>query len=449
MKRIVNEPPGPAGFLPLRTLFALYRNPLNALQSLARDYGDMVVFRIGFQPVYLMNHPDLVEEVLLKYGRISSKRVGNRLLRRNWGDGLITSHGEEHLHQRRMLQPLFHHHHLASYVENIVDCARQTRERWQDGETLDMFEEMNSLSLAVVGKTLFSTEFDSEAEDILKALAVLLEQNHVAILVFSEMFDKLPLLNPVRSRQAVKRLNAVINRLIREGRIQDRQGDLLSLLRSVEDDKGNLNDTQVRDQAMSIFLASFETIAVGLTWTYYLLSQHPTAETRFLEEIDQVLGERLPTVDDLPNLKYTHQVLKEALRLYPPVWAHERRLTEACQLGKWELPAGSIVIINHWLLHHDPRFFADPECFDPKRWESDSAATLPRLAYSPFSAGQRKCIGEGFAWMEGVLLLATLAQRWQIRLAPGHQVEINPVLTLRPKYGMRMTLNRRIELTSG
>lgn len=449
MKRIVKEPPGPAGFLPLRTLYALYRDPLNALQSLARDYGDIVVFRIGFQPVYLLNHPDLVEEVLLKYGRISSKRVGNRLLRRNWGDGLITSHGEKHLHQRRMLQPLFHHHHLTGYVENIVDCARQTRERWQDGETLDMFEEMNSLSLTVVGKTLFSTEFDSEAEDILKALAVLLEQNHVAILVFSEMFDKLPLLNPAKSRHAVKYLTAVINRVVRDRRIQDRQGDLLSLLLSVEDNNGKLNDTQVRDQSMSIFLASFETIALGLTWTYYLLSQHPTVETYFLEEINQVLGERLPTVDDLPKLKYTRQVLKEALRLYPPIWAHERRLEEACQLGKWELPAGSIVIINHWLLHHDPRFYTDPECFDPERWEKDSVTPIPHLAYSPFSAGQRQCIGEGFAWMEGVLLLVTLAQYWQIRLAPYHQVEINPVLTLRPKYGMPMNLNRRAELTTG
>jgi cytochrome P450 len=232
--------------------------------------------------------------------------------------------------------------------------------------------------------------------------------------------------------------------VISERRIHgNERSDLLSLLLEAENEHGKLSDIEVRDQAMSLFVTGFETMAVALTWTWYLLAQHPDIEARFLEEVNRVLAGRLPTADDLPNLTYTRQVLTESMRLYPPVWSHGRRLAAACQVGDWELPAGSFVIINNWMIHHDPRFYTDPEKFDPDRWAGNSTAGRPRLAFAPFSAGPRQCIGEGYAWMEGVLVLATLAQQWQLRLVPGQKVEIQPLLTLRSRYTLRMTLNRR------
>jgi cytochrome P450 len=403
-----------------------------------------VMFRIGHQPVYLLNHPDLVEAILVTNSRLASKRLGNRLLRRLLGGGLITSQDEEHLQQRRMLQPLFHRRYLAGFADLMVDCVRQTSEHWQSGETLDIFEEMTNLTLRVVGRTLFSAEFEPEAEDIRKALAVILGRVHIVSLIFGELADRLPLPMTGRTHRAVERLNASIYRVIDERRIQgNERRDLLSLLLEAEDESGKLSDMKVRDQAMSIFLAGFETMAVALAWTWFLLAQHPDIEARFLEEIDRVLAGRLPIADDLPNLKYTRQVLTEVLRLYPPVWAHGRRLAAACKVGAWELPAGSFVIINHWLMHHDPRFYSDPEKFDPDRWAGNSVASRPRLAYAPFSAGPRQCIGEGYAWMEGVLVMATLAQQWQLSLVPGQRVEMQPLLTLRPRYGLLMTLNQR------
>lgn len=450
MRENVKQPPGPPGWLPLRTISNLYRSPLTTLQSLAREYGDLVVFRIGRQPVYLLNHPDLVEAILVTNSYLASKRLGNNLLRRLLGGGLITSQDEEHLQQRRLLQPLFHRRYLAGFGDLMVDCTRQVRDRWQDGETLDIFEEMSDLTLAIVGRTLFSAEFEPEAEDIRQALAVILGRVHIATLIFGELADRLPLPMAGRTHRAVEHLNASIYRVIAERRIQQNErGDLLSLLLTAEDERGKLSDTQVRDQAMSIFLAGFETMAVALTWTWYLLAQHPEVEARFLEEINHVLVGRLPVADDLPNLPYTRQVLSEALRLYPPVWAHGRRLAAACRVGAWDLPAGSFVIINHWLLHHDPRFHIDPERFDPDRWAGNSTASRPRLAFAPFSAGPRQCIGEGYAWMEGVLVMATLAQQWQLRLAPGQRVEMQQILTLRPRSGLPMALHRRAGQASG
>jgi cytochrome P450 len=429
--------------MPLRTLLNLYRNPLTAFQSLAREYGDVAVFHIAGQPVYLLNHPDLVEAILVANSRLASKRLGTRLMRRLMGGGLITSYDEEHLQQRRMLHPVFHRRHLADFSETMVDCARQVRDRWQDGERVEIFEEMTSLTLAVVGRTLFSTDFELEAEHIHQAVIVIQNRAHIANFILGELADKLPLPMAGRTRRAVERLNASIDRAIAGHRTQMEQGDLLSLLLAAEDDHGKLNDIQVRDQAMTIFLAGFETMAVTLTWTWHLLAQHPDIEARFQAEIDRVLMGRLPTAQDLPNLKYTRQVLTEVLRLYPPVWVHGRRLAAACRVGDWELPAGSFVIINHWLLHHDPRFHTDPERFDPDRWSEDATTSLPRLAYAPFSAGPRQCIGEGYAWMEGLLVLATLAQRWHIQSLPGHSAEMLPAFTLRPRNGMQMTIKRR------
>lgn len=443
MRDIVKQPPGPAGFLPLRTLINLYRNPLTTMQNLAHEYGDIVEFRIGRQPVYLLNHPDLVEAVLVTNSRIASKRLGSRLMRRLLGVGLITSQDEEHLQQRRMLQPLFHRQYLAGFDSLMVECARQACKGWRVGEPLDIFEEMADLTLEIVGRTLFSAEFKPEAEAIRRAIAVVQGRTNITFMLFGEVAENLPLPMTRRTRQAVELLDSSIARVIANRRNQDQQDDLVSMLISAEDSNGKLSDTQVRDQAMTIFVAGFETMAVALTWTWYLLAQHPEVEARFYNEVNQVLAGRLPGADDVPNLKYTRQVLSEVLRLYPPVWAHGRRLSASCRLGGWDLPAGSYVIINQWLLHHDPRFFTDPEKFDPDRWAEDAKIDLPRLAFAPFGGGPRRCIGEGYAWMEGLLVLSTIAQQWQMHLLPDNRVEMYPQFTLRPRDGIRMSLNPR------
>jgi cytochrome P450 len=435
--------------LPLHIYYALYRDPLTTMQSLAHEYGDVVLLRIGRQPIYILNHPTLVEEAVITNSHQTSKRLGSRLMRRLLGNSVMSSQDEEHLKQRRMLQPLFHRRHLADFGETMVSCARQVSERWQPGETLDVFEEMTDLAMAVVGKTLFSAEFDAQAEEIRHALDVFMGRSRVTSLVLGELAEQLPLPTPRRMHNALRRLDHSIYSLIAERRRQEPRGDLLALLLEAEDENGKLSDTQIRDQAMTIFLAGFETMAVTLTWTWYLLSQHPAIERRFQAEIDQTLAGRLPTADDLPKLSYTHQLLSEVLRIYPPVWTHGRRLAGAIRLGDWDLPAGAYIIFNTWLLHHDERYYADPERFDPGRWTDEPEVKRPRMSFAPFGAGPRQCIGEGFAWMEGVLLLATLAQSWQLRLAPGHPVEVEPVLTLRPRYGMRMTLSRRAGLVKG
>ncbi len=449
MRDIVKHAPGPPGILPIQTLSNLYRAPLATMQNLAHEYGDIVEFRIGRQPVFLLNHPDLVEAVLVTHSRQASKRLGSRLLRRLMGIGLITSQDEEHLQQRRMLQPLFHRNYLAGFGNLMVECARQASERWRVGEPLDIFKEMADLTLEIVGRTLFSAEFEPEAEAIRQAVAVVQRRTNITLLLFGELAENLPLPMTRRTRQAVELLDSLISRVIAKSHNKDKQDDFISMLLSAEDSNGKLSDTQVRDQAMTIFLAGFETMTVALTWTWYLLAQHPEVEARFYDEVNRVLAGRLPGADDLPNLKYTRQVLSEALRLYPPVWAHGRRLAASCQLGKWDLPAGSYVIINQWFLHHDPRFFADPEKFDPDRWAENVKVDRPRLAFAPFGAGPRRCIGEGYAWMEGVLVLSTIAQQWQMHLSPGNHGEMLPEFTLRPHDGIRMILNRRNRLNEG
>ena len=269
MGAFVKRTLGPPGPFPLRTWSALYRDPIRALQRLARDYGDLVLFRVGRQRVYLLNHPDLAESALITHSRQTSKQLGNRLLRRLLGDGLITSVDDAHLRQRRLLQPHFHRQHLAGFAEQMVACAQQAGARWQTGETLEVFQAMTALALAIIGKTVFTAEFDSEAGEIYQALEVILGRVHVASLVLGEMLDGWPLPMTRRTRQATERLNATLYRVIAAHRAQPNQGDMLSLLLGTGDEAGRLSDTQARDQAMGIFLAGFETMAVTLTWTWY------------------------------------------------------------------------------------------------------------------------------------------------------------------------------------
>jgi Cytochrome P450 len=306
---------------------------------------------------------------------------------------------------------------------------------------------MMRLTLAIVAKTLFDADVDDEAAEIGEALTAAFHSFNFAILPFTELLEKLPLPHVRRFNAARDRLDQTIYRMIDERRkANDDRGDLLSMLllaTDTEGDGGGMNDLQLRDEALTIFLAGHETTANALTWTWYLLSQHPEVESRMHHEIDSALMGRDPTFEDLASLPYTRMVLAESMRLYPPAWAIGRRAIQPFDVRGYTVPARSVVLMSQYIVHRDPRFFPDPEHFDPERWTPEAQASRPKFSYFPFGGGTRVCIGEQFAWMEGILLVATLAQKWKMRLEPGHPVDILPLITLRPKNGMRMKLIRR------
>jgi cytochrome P450 len=366
------------------------------------------------------------------------------------GEGLLTSEGEFHLRQRRLAQPAFHRQRGAGYGDAMVAYAERTRARWRAGETLDVAHEMMELTLGVVGKTLFDADVAEEAPEIGRALTEAFAAFSLAMLPFGEQLQRLTFLPPVRRfRDAKARLDATIYRLIAEHRADSRggrdRGDLLSMLMAAQDTEqgtGQMTDRQLRDEAMTIFLAGHETTANALTWTWYLLSGHPEVEARLHAELDAALGGRLPVADDLARLPYARMVLAESMRLYPPAWVIGRRALEPYAVRGATLPARTVVLVSQYVVHRDPRWWPEPDRFRPERWAED-AVDRPKVAYFPFGAGTRVCIGEQFAWMEGTLLLATIAQRWRLRLVPGHPVTPQPIVTLRPKFGMKMTVEDR------
>jgi cytochrome P450 len=421
------------------------KDPAGFLQKMARQYGDVVYVPLGRQHIYYLGHPDSVRDVLVTH---QNKFKKSRMLERArvlLGDGLLTSEGEHHRRQRRLAQPAFHRDRLAGYGAVMVDRSTVVRDRWQSGKSFDVLEEMMRLTLAIVAKTLFSTDVDSEADDIGAALTEVFGLFEIILMPFSEILEKLPLPAVRRFQKARKRLDETIYRLITERRASGRDaGDLLSmlLLASDEEGSGGMTDVQVRDEALTLFLAGHETTADALTWTWYLLSQNPAAEAAFHAELDEVLAGGSPSLEDVPRLRYTESVFSEALRLYPPGWGIGRRALEDYPVGDFLIPARSVVLMSPYVVHRDPRWFPDPEAFRPERWLVDDSSR-PKFAYFPFGGGARVCIGERFAWMEGVLILAALGQRWRLRLEPGHRVETHARITLRPKHGMRMIPERR------
>jgi len=329
----------------------------------------------------------------------------------------------------------------------MTQYSLQWQTSWGDGAALDLSEEMRGLTLRIAAKTLFDTEVTGEIEEISEALSESLRLYRWATLPFAARLEPyLPFLTR-RFNRARTRLDATVYRIIAERRASgEDRGDLLSMLllaRDAEADGGQMTDLQLRDEAMTALLAGHETTANALAWTWYLLSQNPEAEARLHAEVDGVLGGRPPEVEDVPRLPYTRSVFAESMRCYPPAWIVARRALEDCPLGRFTLPAGALVLMSQWVTHHDPRYYPDPFRFDPERWTPEAAASRPRFAYYPFGGGSRLCIGEQFAWMEGVLVLAAVAAHWQFRLVPGHRVVPQPVITLRPQYGMRMTAHRR------
>jgi len=441
------HPPTSRGRPILGHLPEFRRNPIPFLTRLAQR-GDIVHFKLGPQNIYLFNHPDHIRDVLVTNNRNFTKSRGLELAKKFLGEGLLTSEGEFHRRQRRLAQPAFHRERIAGYAEVMVQYAARTRDRWKDTERLDIGQEMMRLTLAVVAKTLFDADVESEAADVRQSLTDIMEMFNRITTPFPQLLDKLPLPSNFKFQRARQQLDSIIYKFIRVRRASgvDR-GDLLSMLLLATDEDGDgtsMTDLQLRDEAMTIFLAGHETTSNALTWTWYLLSQHPEVETRLHDEIDSMLGIRLPTAADFSRLRYSEMVLAEAMRLYPPAWAIGRRAIHEYEVNGYRIPPRSIILMSPFIMHHDERYYPDPNRFDPDRWTPEAREARPRFSYFPFGGGPRVCIGEGFAWMEGVLLLATLAQRWKLVLQPGQIVEPRPLITLRPKNPIRTIARRRM-----
>jgi cytochrome P450 len=441
------RPHGPRSKKPGDQLVPMSRDPLSYLIKIAAEYPDMAYFRLGNQRTFLMSNPEYVQDVLVANDWNFVKGRGLKRARKILGNGLLTAEGNFHRRQRRLSQPAFHKQRIAAYAATMSEFARRTRERWQAGEKRDIAQDMMGLTLAIVAKTLFDADVDKEAKEIGRALGEVLEIFSTFSSPLTDVLDRLPLPKNLRAKKGKERLDETIYRIIAEHRKSNEdRGDLLSMLLMAQDEEegsGKMSDDQLRDEVMTLFLAGHETTANALTWTWYLLSQNPEAEAKLHAEIDSVLSGRLPTFEDVPNLKYTERVLTEAMRIYPPVWVMGRRSISGIKIGGYYIPPKSIILLSQYVIHHDKRFYPEPEKFDPERWASERAKSLPKMAYFPFGGGPRLCIGEQFAWMEGILLIATIAQKWKLRLVPGHKVELQPLITLRPKHGMKMTLEPR------
>jgi cytochrome P450 len=441
-------PPGPAGAPVFGSLFDLRRDPIGFLTRTSDEFGDSVHYRLGPRAhAFFFRHPDQVKDVLVTHQHSFAKGRGLQWAKQFLGEGLLTSEGEFHRRQRRLSQPAFHRQRVQSYGTVMTDYAVRARQRWRDGQAMDLAHEMMSLTMAVVAKTLFDADVTGEADQIGESLTAIISLFHRFNNPLSPLIEKLPLPSNLRFRRAHDRLDATIYRMIGERRrSREDRGDLLSMLLLATDTEGDgtgMTDRQLRDEVMTIFLAGHETTANALTWTFYLLSQNPEAEARLFDEVDRVLGGRPPAVEDLADLRFSEQVFAESMRLYPPAWGLGRKAIRDEEIAGYLVPAGAFVVMSAFVTQHDERFFPDPRRFDPDRFTPEGKAARPKFAYFPFGGGARQCIGEPFAWMEGVLILATLAQQWRLRLVPGQRVEAQPLITLRPRYGMRMVPERR------
>lgn len=448
----MHAPPGPKVRTPFGQLFAVRRDVLGFLTTLAADHGDVAAFRVGPFRVVLLNHPNHVRDVLLTNHRNFVKGRPLRLASLLLGEGLLTSEGEFHARQSRIVSPSLQVERLQGYAPVVTDYASRLDARWADGEEVDMLDEMIRLATAIAARTMFDWDVDSmAARGIAHALDDATRLFSRVTLPFAEQLLKLPLPGSRRFHRAKAYLDAAIYRVIEERRRNGVQaGDLLSRLieaRDSEADQAHMTDLQVRDEALTLFLTAFDTVSLALTWTWYSLARHPEVEATLATELERVLAGRLPRAEDLAALPYTRMLLSETMRLYPPIYAIAREAVSDFTAGGYTISAGTLVLMSPYLLQRDQRFFADPACFDPMRWNSATGSRPPRFAYFPFGGGPRACIGRAYGVQEAVLVIATLAQRWRMRLVPNRPITLRPLLNLRPENGIRMVVERRAAST--
>ncbi|HZS03367.1 MAG TPA: cytochrome P450 [Blastocatellia bacterium] len=441
-------PPGPKGNFILGVMRDYQRDQFGFVERCASEYGDIVRMKFLYVHSVFIFHPDLIEAVLVTNQRNFIKPASMRtpFMRRLVGNGLLTSEGDFWKRQRRLAQPAFHRERVNAYGRVMVEFAERMTAAWRPGETRDAHQDMMKLTLEIVAKTLFDADITGRAGTVGDALSIAVEPFSEQA-TFKWMLDnRLPTPGNRRFHRAVGRLDEIIFDIISERRRSgEDRGDLLSMLLMAQDTEegGSMSDRQLRDEAMTIFLAGHETTALALSWSWYLLSQHPEAEAKLHAELESVLGGRAPGVANLPALRYTEMIVKETMRLYPPAWAVGRAAVEDCEIGGWHIPARSQIYMFQWVVQRDPRFFDRPDEFIPGRWTEEFTKQLPRYAYFPFGGGPRLCIGNSFALMEAVLLLATVAQKFRLKLVPGQTIRPVPSITLRPEQGIKVLVEKR------
>lgn len=442
-------PPGPRDWMPVRIYKMWTADPLAYMIQTAREYGDIAYMDLGAQHLAQVNHPDFVQDILVTHKwNFTKRRVNQKEWREILGEGLLDSEGDFHMHERRLLEPAFRRDRIAAYGATMAGYASRQCADWKDGGEVDVYHEMLRLTLAIAGKAFLDADVESgEADEISRAVTMIYELNNLLKNPLAPLLERLPLPTVKHFHAARETLDRIIYGKIAERRKAGIPGDdLLALLMHApghEGGAGKLTDTRVRDEALTIIIAGHETTANALTFTWHLLAQNPEVEAQLHAEVDAVLGGKLPTPDDVARLPYTEAVFAEAMRLYPPVWCEGRQSVSEYELGGYHLPAGTLILWCQYIMFRDSRWFPDPEKFDPTRLTREARSKLPRFSYFPFGAGPRQCIGENFAWMEAVLVLATLAQRWKLRTKPGCQLELQPEVTLRPKGGLPMTAHAR------
>jgi cytochrome P450 len=439
------KPPGPPGNWLFGNLTELRRDMLAFYVRCAREYGDLVRLRIGPRSLYLVNHPDLIEQVLVHQARNFRKHYAIRMNRLLLGNGLLSSEGDFWLRQRRLAQPAFHRDRINAYGSIMVELTERMLSQWQPGTVRDVHADMAQLTLEIIARTLFDADVSGEAKDVGVALAAAQQSFLERFQSPFPMPEWVPTPGNLRLRGAVRRLDAIVFGFIRERReSKQEKDDLLSLLLRARDEDGSqMTDQQLRDEAMTLFLAGHDTTALTLSWLWYLLAQNPEVDAKLHAEVRGVLGDRPPTIEDLPRLPYVDQVVREGIRLYPAAYAFGREALVDCELGGYTIRRGQTVLLSQWVMHRDPRFWDNPERFEPERWEPARAAKIPKYAYFPFGGGPRVCIGNYFATIEAALLLAGIARRFRMERVEAEPVRPLPRLTLHPDRGILMRLHKR------
>jgi cytochrome P450 len=421
-------------------IMEMLRDPLNTALSWAGKYGDVFRVRLGSMESVVFVHPDAIEEVLRHQHRNFIKDKGTRLLKGFLGEGLLTSEGELWRRQRRLSQPAFQQEQLQKYGEVMVDFTESLMREWRIGQTRDIHTDMMRLTLRIAGQTLFGASVAGQEEIVGRSLETIMHHYAGVVMQMFPWLSWLPTPGNVRFRRAIKDIDQIVYGTIAQKRSSGAAGsDLLSRLLAARDDDGKqMTDLQLRDEVVTLFLAGHETTALVLSFTFYLLAQHPKIEQKLAAEFEEVLQGRPPTMADLPRLVYAEQVVRESMRLYPPAPGIGREAINDCEIAGYQIRKGTQIGLLQWIVHRDPRWFEEPAEFKPERWANDFAKRLPRGAYFPFGDGPRICIGSQFAMIEAVLILATVISRYHLELKPGFSLDLMASITLRPKHGVQM-----------
>ncbi len=439
------RPPGPKPHFLIGNIPLAGRAPLETFRSWAAQYGDIFYYRAAWLHVYFLNRPDLIEYVLV---RNSTNFLKDQVVRNSrWllGAGLLTAEGEAWRRQRRLIQPAFSRDRIIAYARCMTDSAEQMLVSWKAGTVVDIHREMMNLTLQVVVRALFDLEM-MLTDRISRSLNTVMLNSVGVRLLLPPLFRYLPLPGMRDVRRAVTQMETAVYKIIRQRRSSEKEtsNDLLSILMDARDEDGTrMTDDQLRDEVMTFLLAGHETTALALSWALYLLSLNAGAEDKLHQEVDRTLAGRVPSVSDLPSLTFVDNVIKETMRLYPPAWSVARSAIEEFELEGYHIPGGANIVMSQWIMHRDPRFFSEPEKFDPDRWSTSACQNLPRFAYFPFGGGPRQCIGASFATTEAVLILAAISRRYQLVPVENKRVLLAPSLTLRPKNPIRMRIVAR------